>query len=161
CALGAAPAFRLDGGGGHLPKSWVLLDIEMTMRDEMRDPILQVDEGRGYDHSRSIDLPGPENGRLRAVVLLPNVVRGLRLDLPGWTGEFRLGRASMREVGKLELGIRGALPLIRSVLREPRHLPTFTRRAVALLRTGGLQALKDRLAATDRQTEEYGRWIGR
>jgi FkbM family methyltransferase len=67
----------------------------------------------------------------------------------------------MREIGKVELGLRRALRLICVGLYKPWRLPGLARVAVALVRTGGVQALKNRLAGTDRQTEEYARWVER
>ena len=160
-SLGASPAFKLEAPGARLPRSWVLLDVEMTMPEGTREPILQVNEGAGFDRGKSIYLPQPEDGRSRAVVLLPAKVHELRLDLRGWAGEFRLGKVSMREIGKAELGVRSALPVARSLVRDPRQMPGFLRRGLALIRTEGLQVLKNRLAGTDREIEEYGRWIER
>src|SRR5262245_29645829 len=67
----------------------------------------------------------------------------------------------MREIGKVELGVRRILPLIHAGLREPRRLPLLARHALGLIQTGGVQALKNRLAGTDSQTDEYARWVER
>jgi GT2 family glycosyltransferase len=160
-ACGGVPAFSLDCPALRLPTSWVMLDLEMTMREGLCEPVLSADEGHGFEHGRRIHLSRPTGGRIRTVVLLPNIVHGLRLELPGWTGEFRLANVSMREIGKVGVGLWTALPVARTVLRQPRSLPGAARRAVALVRTGGVQALKNWLVGTDRQTDEYAGWIER
>ena len=159
--IGTAPAFRLVPPDGRFPRSWALLDLELAMEGEPCEPVMQIDEGRGFEHGGTVCLPRSGDGRMREVILLPAAVHGLRLDLRGCSQEFRLDKASMREIGKAEIGLRTILPLVKTVVRQPRRLPGLVRRATEMVRSGGLQELKNRLTGTDRQTEEYARWIAR
>jgi GT2 family glycosyltransferase len=158
-SLGPAPALRLDPVDSRLPESWVVLDLELGIDGEDRPPVLRIDAGGRGEHPRHIILPRPEDGRVRTVLLLPELVHGLRLDPLGQAGEFRLGTVHMREIGKAELGLRRMLAAARAILRAPGGAPTLARRMFALLADGGLQALKDQLAGTGRQKDEYGLWV--
>src|SRR5439155_12490380 len=76
----------------------------------------------GIRASDAIVLSLPQNGRIRAIVHLPETVTQLRVELSA-TAAVRIGRLRVRELGRFEAAARLALPLVRKRLMEPRTLP--------------------------------------
>jgi GT2 family glycosyltransferase/2-polyprenyl-3-methyl-5-hydroxy-6-metoxy-1,4-benzoquinol methylase len=163
-SLGPDPSFDLFPAGGQFPTAWVMLDFECEPdADAVTRATLYVDRGAGYTQSSAMALPRPAEGHVRAIVPLPHVVHALRFDPIEQPGSFHMGTLSMREIGRLEVGIRVLLLRLLPLLRHPGGLPSALRALLAALRGRGLQGVKDWLARTDERQdhESYATWIER
>ena len=156
-AVGTDQTFELVSLGKRFPRSWVRLDFEVERdADAVTRPSLTVDCG---GHQRSFPLPHPREGRIQTTIPLPAVAQAFRLDVvePGAT--VRLGTLAMREIGRLEVGLRSVLQHLRSLGRHPGGLEATLRAAIAALRRSGLQGIKDWLVGTDEPPDAYGDWV--
>ena len=163
-SVGVEPYFELAPRRGFVPAGWGLLDFELeTDVACTRRPRLYIDRGEGYTKANCIELPEPRDGRITTVVNLLAVVSRLRFDPLDRPGRFRLGRLVIREMGRPEMGVRLVGARLFDLLRAPRAIPTALGTVAALLRTGGVQELKNRLVGKTKAEEavRYGDWVER
>jgi len=163
-SVGSQASFELIPRRGFPPIGWVLLDFELATEVACATPPrLYVDRGEGYTETNAIRLPWPVDGRITAVVNLLAVVRRLRFDPLDRPGRFRLGRLVIREMGRPEMGLRLVVPRLAGLFRTPRRIPAALGTLITLVRTAGVQELKNRLVGKTKAADQlrYKDWIER
>ncbi|NMO20389.1 glycosyltransferase [Pyxidicoccus fallax] len=147
---------------GTLPSGWVELSLTLETEDaEAASPVLQVDAG-GASAAVSIRLPMAPDGRVRALVRLPDAARALRLGPVTRRTRFRIADARAVELGQAEATLRMAWPLALRLLREPERIGQVARRYMGMLRSEGLRGLDGMLGEKSRgqlSLEHYEDWI--
>jgi hypothetical protein len=144
-STGSEPHFELRPHGGRFPTGWVCLKFELRVGMLFTNsPFIYADSGEGYTEASRIFLPYPQDGIVHAIVKLPSLVYGIRLDPLDRIGTFRLGKLSMQEISNVEAGIRLVAPLAREVFSDPRRMRLALGTAWTTWRKGGLRGLKER-----------------
>ncbi len=86
---------------------------------------------------------------------LPAELSELRLVAYTSDSSFKIVDLQLREVGRLQRALRKLSSVVLPLLRNPGALATKVRKAFALYRRGGLQAIRQRLLPADR----YPEWV--
>jgi SAM-dependent methyltransferase len=124
-SLGDDPSFTLIPEASGLAASWVALDFEVDLPTDSRpSACLYLDRGSGYSQTDCVELPPPCDGRIQAMLLLPEQLRAIRFDPLDRPGAFRLGRLSVRRVGPLGRTLDRARPILRALARGTPHALT-------------------------------------
>ena len=156
------PHFQLRPRGSDFPTGWVLLEADLRLEEPARmPPQLYVDDGLGFNEVSAVRLPRPEQGKLCVELRLPPIVLALRLDPTDREGRFHLSRVTMRELGKLRMGLRFAAPIAKELARRPEEIPAAARRVWSIFREGGVRGLKGALVERSRRIGpvRYAAWI--
>jgi hypothetical protein len=114
--------FLLSAPGGRYPSGWIELDFEIRSALPRIGATLQADAGDGFDAAKTLPLPEPVGGHIRATVELPEQVNELRFQPFEAPAPFQLGALRMREVGKAGAALKVALPIAVKLAGDPRRL---------------------------------------
>ncbi len=163
-ALARDPAFELVSTHGRFPYGWA--KITFTFRSEDKKPArarLYLDGGKGFHESESVLLPRSRDGKVEALVLIPEGTRALRFDPTNRSGRFHLGEIRIHELGRYEAAVAMALPYARKAKEHPQWIAEALGNAVQLFSTGGIDEVSRRLrekalAGLDNSVD-YADWI--
>jgi len=97
---GLDPQFLLIPKDGRYPTRWCEIDIETNYPGAEQFAVLYADLGGGFSRDKAIVLPPPKDGALRAVIELPRLTHGLRLDPRQAPGRLELRKVIIREVSR-------------------------------------------------------------
>jgi hypothetical protein len=145
-SIGRDPSFALVPRGAY-PTGWVRLRYELRAEaPAMLAPRLYFDPGAGFSETHSLQLPSArDGGPVTTLLLLPDVITGLRFDPTGRPGRFHLGSVSMEEVAHAEAALQLAWPIVA--------------RTVGILR-GGQDRLHEDAHRADGEAD-YQEWVER
>lgn len=99
-AQGPDQQFLLIPDRGRYPTRWCELDIKANFPAAGQFAVLRVDLGGGFSKDGAIALPPPKDGVLRAVIELPRLTHGLRLDPRQAPGRFQIKDIVIREISR-------------------------------------------------------------
>ncbi|RKG81377.1 glycosyltransferase family 2 protein [Corallococcus terminator] len=163
-ADGAGALLALTADTEPLPTGWTQLSFQLrTEAPGAASPVLVVDTGVA-GAQQSIRLPWDANGRVHALVRLPDTVRALLLGPVNRATRFRLTDVRAMRVGRTEAALRTSWPLALRLAKEPQRIPQVARRYLGALRTGGLQGVDGVLGQKSQGTlslEGYEDWVAR
>jgi glycosyltransferase involved in cell wall biosynthesis len=92
--------FLLIPERGRYPSRWCELNIKTNYPGAEQFAVLYVDLGGGFSEDRAIVLAPPKDGALKAVIELPRLTHGLRLDPCHGTGRFEFKEVVIREISR-------------------------------------------------------------
>jgi O-antigen biosynthesis protein len=163
-SLGGNPIFGLQGTE-PLPDGWVVLQIGLKATDaEFISPTLYADPGSGLEQQHRFLLRAPVEGRLKAVLHLPDSIAALRLDPMERPGEFELGTIRVRQIGRIEAWLYLTVRLLRRRFTSWRDTLNLVKMALELYARGGVRLLKERLIELEKSQylgADYQDWIRR
>jgi len=145
-AIGEDPQFLLETPGVRISSGWILFECKMLVpRDIRTRPMLYLDLGEGFSEKTAKPLPEPRQGRLLGVLALPQGVRRIRFDPVDGQLDFGLEAPTIREIGRVEAGLRIAWLIYRSGLGAGLRPKDMFSRLVLHWRGGGLTGVVRRL----------------
>jgi len=100
-STGEDPQFSVTSRPGMMPRGWILVSVEFADLGEWLEPVIYVDDGRGFSEKTAIRLPASREGRITRLVKLPRRVKALRLDPMARPGRLEVKRFSMQPLGSL------------------------------------------------------------
>ena len=160
---GGDPIFSMDFGGKTYPTGWVIIKISIESLDgRMLRPCLYIDDGAGYREETKEFLPISNKNGLRHIIELPSKVCSLRFDPTDAPCSFRLGKATIRPVGRFEWWVQLSFLLLKQRLSEGRRPLDLAKNGVFLVRQRRFGFIRARLlqAYRDaRRTGSYASWI--
>lgn len=146
------PSFLLNSNRGRLPCGWVEIIYRLKAEDRVVTPSLVIDCGDGGTEADRKRLPPTQGQTVTCYIRLPNRVQGMRFDPINWQGRFEMDPIRVREISRLQLGLR----LIASQIREE-GIPALFRR----LQRGGWAGMKVYLARqATKSIDSYENWRG-
>ncbi len=114
---------------------------------------------QGFTENENLWLVSDHAGRVVQQALLPTGVRELILVFGAGTGHATPTNCSITEVGTLETKACRYLTIIRHYLANPWIFSAKARRALHVLRTGGIAALREQLRKSN--PPNYSKWVAR
>jgi glycosyltransferase involved in cell wall biosynthesis/2-polyprenyl-3-methyl-5-hydroxy-6-metoxy-1,4-benzoquinol methylase len=161
-SLGEDPSFELRPRGRRFPSGWVEAEIELSSdRPWLTPPTLYVDGGDGYGEHGTFALPAPRDGKIKLLLKLPPFVRSMRFDPFDRPGQFKLGKISMQEMGKLEVGVRGLARMSEKALQEPEGRKGLLKKTLGAVRSRGMRGFAEELRDLARgdSSDPYVDWV--
>ena len=142
-SLGDDPHFVLVPPEGRFPSGWCRLTCELDSDlKHPLTPVLYVDDGDGFKEATTTWLPAPIDGKIRTLIRLPDVVRGIRIDPCTVPARIKVGLLSLRELAKIEVILRAAWPHVRSRVTRPTELFRVVWNYFNMWRSGSKRALR-------------------
>jgi GT2 family glycosyltransferase len=153
-----SPSCELLSDSGRYPSGWVLIRPAMKIRDGHMYFALNYRSGEDFSGENRVFLPVSTGTVLGVLARLPDRTAGLRLDPFISESGFAIVCFEIREIGKLQLLAVLAKTHIGPYIKRPGLAWVKLRRAIALVRRGGLGALKIRLFS-NQLTGNYQDWV--
>jgi glycosyltransferase involved in cell wall biosynthesis len=100
-STGEDPQFHVTTGTGVLPRGWTLIRAEFADLGEWLEPVIYVDDGRGFSEKTAIRLPASRAGSITRLVKLPRRIKAMRLDPMARPGRLEVKRLTMQPLGSL------------------------------------------------------------
>jgi hypothetical protein len=113
-STGEDPQFSVTSHPGMMPRGWTLVCAEFADLGEWLEPVIYVDDGRGFSEKTAIRLPASRGGNITRLVKLPRRVKALRLDPMARPGRVEVTRFSMQPLAWQ--------PPCHSACDPPRHV---------------------------------------
>lgn len=89
-STGYDPQFRVTAHPAIPHGGWALIHLEIAEQDDWLEPVLYVDDGRGFREQMAIRLLATTGGTTTRMVKLPRRTKALRLDPMARTGRFHI-----------------------------------------------------------------------
>ena len=154
---GNDPIFNISFHGGAYPTGWVVIKVGIEALDgRTLKPCLYVDDGLGYREETKEPLPLTHKKGLRHIIELPSRVCALRFDPTDGAGEFRLGGATIRRLGPIELWMQLAFLFLKQRLSSGRRPLNLARNGLFLARQRRFGFIRDRLIQAYRDSRKFG-----
>jgi O-antigen biosynthesis protein len=96
---GSNPRFVLHSSRSKLPRRWVIISYLIESQGAVLEPILYIDSGNGYSEQHTIFLP-QSNGRIEAIIRLPDQVQAIKLDPSSRADIFCLREIKISQINK-------------------------------------------------------------
>ncbi|MCB0318848.1 MAG: glycosyltransferase family 2 protein, partial [Bdellovibrionales bacterium] len=157
--VGPSPYFELfPTDGGTMPSGWVKISAKLKSELDHLFFYLYFRSGREYreDYRSWITL---ENAKLvEAIVPLPAVVKGLRLDPFEKKGSFSFETFEIIELGNIQLYSAILKQHLKQALMDPRLFLKKLKKAFRVFQEGGFHAVRMRIFKED-FTQDYQKWV--
>ena len=162
-STGNDPQFILHSSRRKLPRRWVIISYLAEGMDIDIEPVLYIDDGKGFSEQRTIFLPRG-NGRIETIVRLPNYVKAIRFDPPSLTGIFSLRDMQIIQISKLHVLWRVAKDKLKQKPLTLERLRRLKEQALKIWREEGWYGLRRHavnVALTKREASSlnYAAWI--
>jgi GT2 family glycosyltransferase len=154
----STPHMVIASRRGRPPRGWVRVDYKISAK-RLVAPFLFFDDGEGFREATRLRLPPIGAGAGSAIVHLPDVVTGLRLDPVNFIGEFELGSIRVTELNRLMLAAALVKTRVQAARLDDRGLLGLLGTLRSAFLRGGLAELKRGLRhqATE-PLSNYGYW---
>ena len=157
-ALGNDPQFQLTAHGRRLPSGWCRFRYRAHSSTGHLHPKLYVDRGEGFAESQSFKLAFA-TGRSQDVLLrLPESIR-MRIDPCEHAADFTFDGIEVTEYGKLAIGLFAIFRLMVMLFSPPRMAMVRIRSGLRLFRTGGFDAVRERMIFALTHRPDYEEWL--
>jgi hypothetical protein len=100
-STGEDPQFNVSSRSGMLPRGWTLVSVEFADLGEWLEPVIYVDDGRGFSEKTAIRLLASRAGSITRLVRLPDRVKALRMDPMARPGQIKVTQFSMQPMSSL------------------------------------------------------------
>lgn len=155
---GSSPSLRLATVDGSLPTGWMFLESSIKAKIDPLFFLLYHSHNSSFDPNLRFWITLGREVSRRDVFRLPRETKNLRLDPFNSDLTFEVEKLNLVEIGILQVVGEFIRRHLRGALRDPRILWHKARRLIAILREGGLTALRVRLFAND-FTSNYQEWV--
>jgi len=142
------------------PTRWVKFSAKLDSKLKAMFFILYHGDKEGFNLVDRLLLPFSAGEISTHLFKLPNEVSAFRIDPFASSGEFNLSQLSFQELGTLQVLFHVLSKQLRPILSDPKLLWIKLRKAGALLKSGGLLAIRQKLF-TDNYTSNYQEWVRR
>jgi GT2 family glycosyltransferase len=158
--VGPSPLIRLKPiASAALPKGLVRVRARISAQSYPAIFILYYRTGVGFDANQRIWLRLMGNTKEYQTIYLPEGVRELRLAPFDTVHPVTIDALEFQEIGKAQdVGSRVAM-YAKQALENPALLRSRLHKVRAILREGGLGALRARLSRKDGFTQGYDEWV--
>jgi O-antigen biosynthesis protein len=145
--------------GNVMPDSWVELHYTLQSDRPHQPFFLYYDTGTGFSGDGRFLLTCEQGTNKRIVFRLPEGVINLRLDPFDATTPFALSDLKLKPLGKAQVLQRWARNAYgKNGKTTPASIYRKVRKVAAILRSGGMPALKARLKGAE-FSHDYNRWV--
>lgn len=157
---GTSPSLALQSVDGRMPTGWCLVRTRLQSTQSHMAAFLYFQTGEGFTADQRVLLESENGKTVEKLLKLPSSVRALKVDPFDMKKPFCYDQFEIRELGSVQVFSYLFRRHVLSQFSNPRMLFCRARKALALVREGGLIALRVRLFADD-ITNNYQEWVRR
>ncbi len=159
---GASPAVLLSPKeGAKIPTGWVFISGAVTAPRYPVFSLLYYRTGTGFDATQRVWLPLSNDRAESTMAFIPPGTQALRFDPFEANACFTLDHLEIKEIGKVQMFAHVAKKHLRGAFSNPRGLLTRLKKGLAIVREGGIAALRARVFTEDHFTHNYQEWVRR
>lgn len=155
---GPTPYLTLEVTSRRPVSRWIVISYNLTAPREHLSFALYYDRGSGFQGEYRTFVTLTPGAHDTEVLALRGEAHRFRLDPFDREGEFGISDIKITEIGKAQVVSRFFKKHLRFLTLNPRRIFSLSRKAISLLRSGGLPALKAKVFG-DRYSRNYSEWV--
>jgi glycosyltransferase involved in cell wall biosynthesis len=157
-SLDQDPQLILELTNGKVKSGWMNLTLLLELPENHSDTVFYFDNGQGFKESNKTTIPLFNNELTETQFEIPTGTKRIRFDPCDCTGEFRIKVFNLKPITQISL-LRKAIKSSTRNITSIQSLVSITKKGYSLLKTGGLNALAEKIY--DPSSESYTLWVKR